>query len=185
MRKIFTILSLIAVTLISTAFDTAGEWFLFKGEGYEVAFPVKPESQTRTIPSQIGELTMSINMYDASKSDKKDDNYVYMTNSTVYPADKISSDKKDNLADVFRGAIDGAVKNVDGKLISEKEIELSGYPGREFKVDFQNGLAVISARCYLVKNRMYIAQVITETKKHPNASMDKFFNSFRIVSAGK
>lgn len=183
MRKIFTLAILCALPFLSSAFGS-NEWYLLKSDGYEIAFPLKPEAETNTIPSGIGELTLSMHIYDASSGKTKDENLVYLSNTTDFPDSLVNSDKKENHAEIFRNAIDGAVKNVEGKLLSEKVIGFSGFPGREFRIDLQNGAAVITAQCFLVKNRMYILQVITETKKAPNATMEKFFNSFRLTKAG-
>lgn len=124
---------------------------------------------------------MNIQMYDASSSNKKDENLVYMINVTDYPAEAIHSDKKDNLKTFFDGAVNGAVTNVGGKLISQKEVVFKGYPGREIKVDFQDGMAIITMRTILVKNRNYIIQTICETAKDGNKSMTKFFDSFKLL----
>lgn len=183
MKKFFTLAALLTLSILSTSFKDS-EWFNLKADGYEIAFPAQPKAQTNKVPSEIGELTMSMNIYDASNTRSKDDNLVYLTNSTDYPAEAVSSDLTEKLPGIFRGAIDGAVRNVEGKLLSEKEISLNGFPGREFTVDFQSGMAIITARCYLVKNRMYIVQVITETKKAPNAAMKRFFESFKIAAQG-
>jgi hypothetical protein len=54
------------------------------------------------------------------------------------------------------------------------------YPGRKFRVDVQNGVAVMTMRAYLVRNKLYMLQVITETKKDLNKSIEKFMNSFSL-----
>ena len=55
-------------------------------------------------------------MLDLSKS-KDSQNLIYMSNCTVYPKKSISSEKKELIEDFFNGAINGAVKNVKGKLL--------------------------------------------------------------------
>ena len=88
--------------------------------------------------------------------------------------------KKEILDDFFKKSIAGSLNNVQGKLLSEKVIELGKYPGREIRVDFQNGLGVIKMRIYLVKNTMFMIQTITDTQKQYNKSVDKFMNSFQL-----
>jgi hypothetical protein len=170
----------VAVTFISVSFRSPGDWFQFKSDGYNISFPVKPTADTKMIQSEVGELKMGINMYDASKSGNKDDNLVYMTMSTEYPDSVINSDMKEKLPTLFRNAVDGSVKRVGGKLLSETEIEIEGFPGREIKVDYRDGLAVIKAQYYLVKNKMFAIQVITLTGKFPNASQELFMKSFQL-----
>ena len=178
MRRIYTVAIVLAIAILATGFQKSVDWYQYKSAGYEVAFPAEPKAQQQTVPTQIGDLKMDIRMYEPSKSGQEDDNLVYMTNVTEYPESKINSDNKANLEAVFRGGIDGSVKNVEGKLLSEKVIEMAGFPGREIKVDVKNGIAIIRARYFLVKNVMYIVQVITATEKFPNAAADRFFSSF-------
>jgi hypothetical protein len=177
------LLVVLAISAVSVGFRSPADWLQFRADGYSALFPVKPTANTKTIPSELGELQLNINMYDASKSGKKDDNLIYMSMSTEYPQSAVHSDMKEKLPTLFRGAIDGSVKNVNGKLLSEKEIGLDGYPGREIKVDFKDGLAIINARYYLVKNRMYAIQTITLTERFPNESQERFMSSFQLDSA--
>ncbi|MDI6790005.1 MAG: hypothetical protein QME44_04875 [Thermodesulfobacteriota bacterium] len=56
------------------------------------------------------------------------------------------------------GSRNGAVSNVNGKLIMELKISLDGNPGREIVIDAKagNGQDVTVIACaYLVGNRMY------------------------------
>ncbi len=159
------------------------KWFLFVSDelGYQIEFPEQPVERSQIVNSEIGELTMNIFMVDASMNEK-DDNLVYMVNHSEYPDSLVHSDMKEFLPEFFRGAIDGAVGNVHGKLLSEKIIQLGKYPGREVRIDFKNGLAVICIRVYLVENSLYMLQTITETNKDFNKSIKQFMNSFELVN---
>ena len=167
-----------ALLILSSAFAPA-DWYTFKEDGFKIDFPEKPTTETQSVPSAIGDLKMKMYMVDASE--KKDaENMVYMVITTFYPDTLVNSDKKDMLENLFRSSIDGAVQNVQGKLLSEKRIELNGFPGRDIKVDYQEGVAILRMRMYLVKNKMYILQVITETAKESNKSIDRFLDSFGL-----
>jgi len=48
------------------------------------------------------------------------------------------------------------------------------------RIDFKDGLAVIRMRYYLVKNRLFMLQIFTETKKEQNKSIDRFMDSFKL-----
>ena len=100
--------------------------------------------------------------------------------STEYPSGTAHSDNKAALPEIFEGSVNGAVANVAGKLLSDQAIEINGYPGREFRIDFQDGLAVIKMRSYLVKNKMFILQTICDPKKEGNAAAERFFASFKL-----
>lgn len=164
-----------------TGFVAVADWFTFKNEAYAIEFPAKPTTDVKTVNSAVGELKLDITMYDASKLSKNDDNLAYMSMSTEYPEFLISSDNKEGLNKIFRGGIDGAVKRVDGRLLSEKVIQIDGFPGREVRADVKDGLALIKMRFYLVKNKIYMVQVITKTENEGNKSFNRFFNSFKLI----
>ncbi|HKC68833.1 MAG TPA: hypothetical protein VKG26_11430 [Bacteroidia bacterium] len=162
------------------AFTKSDSWYLVESKpfGFKIEFPVKPAEQTKVINSELGELNMNMFLYDASKA--KDDNLVYLASYTEYPKDAVDSDNKEVQKKMLRSGIDGAVNNVQGKLLSEKIITLDGFEGIEARIDFKNGMAIIKMRMYLVHNKMYILETITETSKESNKSVSKFLDSFKL-----
>ena len=74
----------------------------------------------------------------------------------------------------------GAGKSVQGQLLSESVTNLGNYPGREVKISYRNGAAIINLRIYLVKNIMYMVQVICNKSKDGNASTKRFMNAFKL-----
>lgn len=179
MRKRISVSITIIITLFFlTGFVLHSDWFLLEGKDYSIQFPKKPETQTQNLGSAVGDLKMIINMYEGAKDN--DENYLYGIITSVYPDSLVNSSKTEKLPAFFKGSIDGAVKNVQGKLLSEKEIEINGFPGREARIDFKNGMAVITMRIYLVHNQTFILQIITETSKEKNQSAQRFFESFKL-----
>lgn len=183
--KFLKIFSASLVLIAFMGFVKPEKWFLLKSEhfGYSVEFPKKPEENTQVVNSAIGELKMNMFMYDASEGGN-DDNVLYLVNCTEYPDTLVHSDKTEQLEAFFEGAINGAVSNVQGKLLSKKEIQLGQYPGREMSIDYGNGQAIIRMRMYLVKNVMYMLQTIAETEKDNNASAVRFMDSFELLDSG-
>lgn len=168
------------VTLSSFTNFISADWFLLKKseQNYQVQFPKKPIQNKQKVPSPIGDLIMDIYMYEATEGD---DNLVYMVNYTKYPANSVNSNNTEKLEGFFEGAINGAVSNVQGKLLSKKDVKLGKYPGKEITIDFQNGLAVIRSRMYLVEDQMYMVQTIAETAKNGNSAATRFMNSFKLI----
>jgi hypothetical protein len=132
------------------------------------------------INSEIGELKLNIFVYDASESGT-DENLVYLVSSTEYPDSLINSEKTEILPDLFKNTLEGILSNINGKLLSETVIDINGFPGREVKVDFMEGQAIIKIRIFLVKNILFMIETITETGKVPNKSIDRFMDSFKLT----
>jgi hypothetical protein len=172
--------SLLCLFICCTTHAAFADWKLFKTNEFHALYPHTPDYDSEIVKSDVGDLKLKMYMYDASK-DSLDDNYVYGVISTEYPDSLINSAFKDKLANLFRNSIDGAVTNVKGKLLSEKEITLDGYPGREIRINYPEGSALIKMRLYLVRNKMFILQTISDMKKEENPSVVKFLDSFGLV----
>ena len=140
-------------------------------------FPTQPEPDSQSVASPIGSLLLNTFMCEPAAGD---DNLSYGVMLTKYPDSLINTSKPGFTDILFRGAIDGAVKNCGGKLLSEKEIQLNGYSGREVRIDYQDGLAVIKMRMYLVGSTIYIQQVIIKPAKENNKNQQRFFDSFKL-----
>ncbi|MBK7689981.1 MAG: hypothetical protein IPK62_07935 [Bacteroidetes bacterium] len=178
-KKFKWLIVFIGVFIVASSFVTAEKWYLFEDKDCSILFPKKVETTSQQVASELGPLTLFITMYDASQA-KNDDNLVYGLFTSVYPDSVIHSNNKIMLPGFYRGAIDGAVKNVKGTLLSESTITINDYEGREFRVNYSEGLAVIKMRCFLVKNVMYMLQTICLTEKENNVSSQKFFDSFKL-----
>lgn len=57
---------------------------------------------------------------------------------------------------------------------------MNGYPGREIRIDYQEGVAVVKMKAYLVKHKMIILQAICDPKKEGNEAAERFFAYFKM-----
>ncbi len=178
MHLLKSFISIVFILIISLGFTVHSDWYLFETDSFSIEFPQKPEENTQSIPTTIGDL--KIVMWASETKKGEDDNLVYSLMLSDYPDSLINSDKVEQLDRFFRGSVDGAVGNIKGKLLSEKTIELSGFPGREAWIEYANGKAIIKMKLYLVHNRMYILQTITEPGKENNQNALRFHDSFKI-----
>ena len=154
-------------------------WKTVNGEmfGFTALAPEEMSISNQKVPSAIGELQMDIFTYTPKKEDS---NLVYMLIHTEYPAESIHSDSLEKRNGFFEGAINGAVTNVKGKLLTQTDLMIGQYPGKEITIDFQQGQYIIKIRMYLVKNKMYLLQTISEPKKSGNELSKRFMTSFKL-----
>ena len=178
--KFYILVSVIAILTMS--FAGAKTWYVLnlKEYGCKLEFPAEPTQKKQKINSAVGKLKMDMYIFEPT-AQSKDENLVYLFNYTEYPSSQVSSGDTEGLDTFFDNAIKGAVNTVSGKLLSEKDITIGKYPGREAKIDFKDGAAIITVRLYLVENKMYMLETIAETAKDPNASITKFMNSFTLI----
>lgn len=170
----------ISLAIISNSlFSQSGPVATYETNAFRISFPGHIQETTQSIASSVGNLVMKIVSYEPADS-VKDENYAYMIFETNY-LDSIINSAKVDLSDLFfRGAIDGAVKNVHGKLISETSGKGSKYPSRNIEIDYGNGLAIIKSQIILRENKLIMLQTITDTNHYPNQSIKQFFNSLEL-----
>jgi hypothetical protein len=182
MKMFKAFLSTILLLLILSFTNTRQDWQQVVPEGgnCSIAMPGNPKRIDKTINNRsYGELIAKIWAFQPEKG--TDLNLAYMVSYTDYPEGTIHSDSVNILKDFYNSFIDGTINNVQGKLLSETIINLSGYPGREVRVDFKNGLALIRYRYFLVKRRLYMLQIIPLTENNFNTSINKFLDSFALL----
>jgi hypothetical protein len=179
-----TSLFYLSITLLLFSSFTQVEkwvWSESKTYGYKIEFPQKPEETVQELDSEIGKLKLNLKSYEVSETSPADDNLMYLVNCTVFPETLVHSDFVDKQANFFRATIDGAVAKIGGKIISEKDIKINSFPGREVKIDYNEGKEIIFMRLYLVKNKLFVLETITPTQKVPNEAISRFLNSFQLL----
>ncbi|WP_412985110.1 hypothetical protein [Pontimicrobium sp. IMCC45349] len=175
MKKLF----ITAVFSLFTFIVVAQEWQKFKSETFEFTadYPGEPKYSTQEIPTGVGNLTM--HMFMLSELPPESKNAVYSVIRSDYPEDMFEEPEEGYIKTVLDGAVNGAVTNVNGRLLIDNSITFNGYPGRSIKIAIEG--AYIYIRCYLVKNIMYISQVVTLDVHEDNADIDKFHDSFELI----
>ena len=156
----------------------AQDWEKYKSEDltFIAYYPGTPKSTVQKLNTAVGKFDMHMIMY---KSTSENDNLVYSVVRSDYPADNfIDADAAYNNS-VLDGSVDGAVTNVDGKLIFDNKVKLNGYPGRSIKIEIQG--ACLYMNTYLVDNSMFVSQVVCLTDKDGNSSIKRFLDSFEII----
>ena len=172
------ILTLCTILFISFAMQKAWHVYESTEHGYRILFPDEPVTQRQEIDSEIGKLQMNYVMLQDSSLDA--DNLVYMVDHTVYPEDKMHSSNEEQTSVFFERAVKNAVINVNGKLLSEVDIWLGRFPGKEITIKGRKPKEYIKMRVYIVNNSAYILQVTAKKAKKNNPSMDRFLNSFKL-----
>lgn len=169
---------LITVFLLILNTVNAQDWEKYKAEDltFIAYYPDTPKRTVQKVNTAVGKLDMHMIMY---KSVSGDDNVVYSVIRSDYPKENFkNADAKYNKS-VLDGAVNGAVTNVNGKLIFDNKVKFNGYPGRSIKIEIQGAFLYMNA--YLVENSMFISQVICLTHKDGNSNIKRFLDSFELI----
>ncbi len=164
------LLPVLAIMLLGAATASAQEWKEHRSDDCRCSalFPGTPQAQTQRMPSNFGPLESKMIMLDIKNV------AFYGVAYVDYPKDATSKPQE-----TLNAARDGAVSKVKGTLKSENKITMNGYPGRELRIDAP-GEAVLLARIYLVKERLYQTIVVTKVAQVDSPENKKFLESFKF-----
>ncbi len=150
----------------------------FEGR-FSVLVPGDMVRHLKTVETEMGAIDYHSLLYQCT--DRDADNVVYMVSFCDYPEDSIHSDSLALLKDFFDATIESAVESVQGSLRYSSDIQLKDYPGRIWRIDYNQGQAIIKTKAYLAGRRFYSVQAITVKEKSLNTAADKFLDSFRLI----
>lgn len=156
----------------------SAEWeeFSFPNGQFVVSMPAKPKSQSIPLDSKTGGLVANILALDKA-GESYAVTYVEFPNRVDDPATTKA---------VLDGIVEKELAKVAGQLIKQAELTLSGFTGRELRIEVVDGFWV--DRFYLVGRRIYfvsafVGKIRPDTKEmteQQKALTLKFFESFKL-----
>jgi len=164
------------------AFTTSDEWYLYESKTYsfKVEYPGKPTEKVKVLNTAEGDINLNLFEYVTEKTETESA-VAYIASFIEYPIQSVNSDDKEKLKQFYRKMVDGVVTKVSGKLMKETIITLEGFEGVEARIEMKEGLEFVKLRVYLIHNKMYMVETVTETKNETNKSINRFMNSFRLI----
>lgn len=179
MRKIITLSILILSAFGGTSQSTWEVFQSFDGK-FKVLSPGEMIKKENPIKTEIGDLNYITYLYQSIEKDP--DNLVYMVSYCDYPKYSIHSDSTELVEEFFNTTVETAVESVGGELSYSSEISLNGFPGKLWRVNYNEGKALIKTKSFLVGNRYYSIQVVSLKEKGINLQIDQFLDSFSLLS---
>lgn len=148
-----------------------GEWVEYTSEegGFSVMMPGQPKEDT----TGAGDFSLNV----------EQENAYYTVNYTEMPAATIDLGEED-IKQVLTEAGNGAVSAINGTVISERELTLNGYQGREVRAETSaSGMdATYVARIYLVNGHLFQTVVVAETDAMSEEDIQTFLDSFTLTA---
>jgi len=153
-----------------------GGWQRFISEDgtFSIEMPGKPKASKIILPVEERETYLDIFMVDEKEGFVFSLAYIDFTNEVL---------QKKSVEQRLNDARDGAVLNVQGALLSEAEVSIKQYPGREIMIRSVDGESIIKSRFFLVGNRQYQLMVITTKDKIESFTVRRFLDSFNILKS--
>jgi hypothetical protein len=141
--------------------------YSYPADGFAVSFPTLPLVQTKNVPTDAGSIELR------EYSEQLDAVSLIVT-VCDYGAAMTGKDRDAQL----QGAKNGALKNAEAKLKSEKKIMLDANPGLEFEAE--GNATHFTVRMYVVDTRLYQMLVAAPVEK-PFKGTAEFLDSFKMV----
>ena len=173
MRKLVVMMTAVFFSFfIFVAGAASATWKEFSSsEGsFSILMPGEPTEQTKTVNTKAGAIDLHLFIFQQK-------NVAYFVSYVEYQEELVQANNAEKLLD---GARDGAVSNVQGKLLNEVSISLEKYPGREIRIQVPDGKHTIQTRMYLVKNRLYQVMIVTPKEDSFSKDVTKFLDSFKL-----
>jgi hypothetical protein len=172
--KAKSILFVILLTLAPVCCDRI-QWTEFSSEAgaFSVFLPGEPERQTKTVNTDLGQIDLT--MFISELGEEK----VFFVSYSDYPGRVVEQTEPYAL---LENARDSTVRSQEGALRQSYRLTLSGNPGLEYLADtkVEGKEAILWARNYMEKNRLYQILAMALKGKESLEEMDRFLRSFRF-----
>ena len=182
--KKFSILFVLTFGVVISMVAQNDDWYTVKdmGSGYRVDFPCVADKTSNNISTAKGPVLMESYGCYALMADK---GISFMSSYTEYPVEYFPDGLESEAAQdtFFKGSVNGAVTNLNGKLLNEQAITFNGYPGRRIEIEVinQGATYLMTMWSLLVGYEFYIIQTIEESNSSSLETKKQFFDSFELI----
>lgn len=170
MSKKLRMAAVISLVLLAGGFKQA-EWPKFKSteENFTISMPGEPKQERNSARGPFGN---GHHIYSIESS-----GISYTVSNSVF--DNPPTQPKD-IKRILDTARDLVLMVTGGKLLSDKDSPLEGFPGREVRIEKDKKLWTLHA--YIVKGRMYQLMTTEPKAKEQSPDVAKFFDSFKLLA---
>ena|GEM_PF-1177729 len=174
-NKLYLLFFICASTILYGFQTTDWEYHLSKDKRFSVLAPGKLTNTLDTVGSAIGPIFCNNLVYQ-----EKVDSLaaIYSLSHCEYPTGTLHSDSTELTTLYFDSTVANMVASLGGTLLYESEQGYAGYPGRIWKVSYDEGKKWGKFRALMVEDRLYILQVrannTVATRDHATRYLDSF-----------
>jgi len=180
-KKSIYLILIMSIVLLNFNFTIAQSELFSSYEGkFSIQFPGEVAEQAKEIETALG--SMSYHTFYHNSTEEEATNFIYLVSYVDYPDGAIHSDSTELIEEFFQATLEESVLNMNGDLRYSDEIKLFDYPGRFWRIDYNEDSMVMKTKAFLVKNRYYSIQVGTLKTLSSNKDMDNFLESFNLLS---
>jgi hypothetical protein len=171
--KRLIILALPLAVVLACSSLSGQKWETVTEGGITVDMPGKPTRQSQDVPTDGGKATGTMLTLDKGAE-------AYVAAFHEFPA-AVSNMNIDPQV-LLKRASDGAIKNIDGKVTSQRDVTVNGHPGTELVGQgTKDGKDIeFTIRMYWAKPRLIQTLYLSEKGKGDKSNATKFLDSLKI-----
>ena len=153
-------------------FSEGTNWFALSptNGGFSIKFPTKPEDMSldrRTVAGTIHYSTWSVERADRA--------FIL----TFIDIPNLTADEGESLVDTNLAS--QIAVHIGGELLSEKDAQIAGHPGKEFTIANDGGKGLYRGRVFMVGVRQFTLLAYGDVNRGTNDDFT-FLNSFQLVT---
>jgi len=158
------------------------QWITFTSiEGhFQIEAPATLESRIQQISTPVGTIDYHTFFHDAQTDTAG--NFLFLISTCNYPEGTIHSDSIAILEEFFTATVEQSVHAVSGEVVFTDKIRYRSFPGRFWRIHYNNGRTVMKTKCFLVDDRFFSIQVAVDANYSLHPAIDRFFDSFKVIS---
>lgn len=156
-------------------------WILVEQEAgrFRIMSPGPLQEKVDSVPTIMG--MMAYHTFFFQPPNELADNAVYMLSYCDYPEGSLHSDSTELVAEFFEATVASAAESVGGNVRYSDVRNVYEFPGRVWRIDYNNGRASVHTHACVVGNRYYAVQTVSRRELALNRWSDRFINSFEVV----
>lgn len=150
---------------------------------FRLLTPAEMMHKVDTVETAVGEQVYHTFFFQAPDKDKAE-NIIYALSYVDYPAGSLHHDSLELVNEFLVGTEEEAAIAIGGEVIYGADKEISGYPARQWRIDYPSKGGTASARTLagVAGNRYYELKVFSLRAAGLNKSADRFFDSVRLFA---
>jgi hypothetical protein len=178
MRNKTWLFFLISSVVILSAFQvTDWKFYLSEDKRFSISAPGELESTLDTLTSAIGPILCNNLLYQEETDSLA---AIYSLSHCEYPTGTLHSDSTELTTLYFDSTVSNMVASIGGTLLYESDQKYFGYPGRIWKVNYDEGKKWGKFRAIMVENRLYILQVRALNSVATRENATRYLDSFNL-----
>ncbi len=150
---------------------------------FRVLTPTEMMHKVDTVVTTVGDQVYHTFFFQVPDKDEAE-NIIYAISYVDYPDGTLHHDSLELVDEFLTGTEEEAAIAVGGKVIYSSDKLISGFPARQWRIDYPSKGGTASARTLagVAGNRYYELKVFSLQASGLNKSADKFFDSVRLFS---